>query len=88
MHRVEVVPFCIAASRNADIALHLATGEQLSKIFSPRIASSTRGSGRDTSQICMVLEQFILTNGMNLLAEVSQSARMESAHLCWRGLCL
>ena len=33
MHRVEVVPFCIAASRIADMDLHLAAGEQLSKMF-------------------------------------------------------
>ena len=33
MHRVEVVLFFVAASCNADMTLHLATGEQLSKLF-------------------------------------------------------
>ena len=33
MHRVEVVILFVAASRNADTTLHLAAGEQLSKLF-------------------------------------------------------
>ena len=33
MHRVEVVFFFVAASRNADMTLHLAEGEQQSKLF-------------------------------------------------------
>ena len=33
MHRVEVVLFFVAASRNADMTLRLAAGEQLSKLF-------------------------------------------------------
>ena len=33
MHRVEVVLFFVAASRNADMTLHLAAGEQLSNLF-------------------------------------------------------
>ena len=59
------------------MTLHLAAGEQLSKL-PPWIALSTRGSGHDTPQICMILGQRILTREMDLLAEVSQSARMES----------
>ena len=33
IHRVGVVLFFVAASRNADMTLHLAAGEQLSKLF-------------------------------------------------------
>ena len=39
--------------------------------------NGTSGSGHDASQICMILGQRILIRGMNLLAEASQSARME-----------
>ena len=33
IHRVETILFFVAASRNADLALHLEAGEELSKMF-------------------------------------------------------
>ena len=37
LHWVETILFFIEASRNADLALHLQAGEELSKLFSPWI---------------------------------------------------
>ena len=33
LHRVETILYCVAASRNADLHLHLEAGEALSKLF-------------------------------------------------------
>ena len=33
LHRVKTIPFFVAASRNADLALHLQAAEALSKLF-------------------------------------------------------
>ena len=33
LHQVETILFFVAASRNADLALHLEAGEALSKMF-------------------------------------------------------
>jgi len=44
LHRVEAILFFVAATRNADLELHLQAGQQLRKLF---IAF-------DTSQTCMI----------------------------------
>ena len=75
MHRADVVLFCVAASRNAEMTLILQQGSSWVSCFSPWIALSTRGFGHDTSQICMTLGQRVLPRGMNLLAEVSHSSK-------------
>ena len=77
LNRVEVGLFFVPASRNADMTLHLAAEEQLSKRFFLIGSHNTIGSGHVTSQTCIILGQRILTLGMSVLAEVSQSARME-----------
>src|SRR6218665_1442647 len=54
LHRVEAILFFVAASRNADLELHLQAGEQLSKLFFAFDRIKYKRLGPDTSQTCTI----------------------------------